>query len=85
MNNKGQGISINVIVIAALALLVMVVLAILFISKVGTFGVQSGDCGNKGGSCFVNACPTNMLMYTGYNCADTASGGKQICCLPVQR
>lgn len=51
MDKKAQGISIDVIIIAAIALIVLVIIAVIFISKLGIFGSQVGDCANKGGMC----------------------------------
>jgi hypothetical protein len=48
---KGQGISINVIIIAAIALLVLVVLSVIFMGRLGQFGTKVGECENKGGKC----------------------------------
>ena len=59
MNTKGQGISINVVIIAVLALIVLVVLAVIFTGRIAIFDrgvsaagkaelismkVQYGDC-----------------------------------------
>lgn len=51
MTKKAQGISINVIIIAAIALLVLVILSVIFIGKLGIFGVKVNECENKGGLC----------------------------------
>lgn len=51
MNKKAQGISVNVIIIAAIALLVLVILSVIFIGRIGIFSSQVGDCVNKGGLC----------------------------------
>jgi len=51
MNKKAQGLSIDVIIVAAIALIVLVIIAVIFISKLGIFGAQVGDCVNKGGKC----------------------------------
>ena len=57
---KAQGISINVIVVAAIALIVMVVLVIIFTGRVGKFGkttseteqnVEDQICLKQGGFC----------------------------------
>ncbi len=37
MSKKGQGLSVNVIIVAALALIVLVVLAVIFIQQTGQF------------------------------------------------
>ena len=51
MSKKAQGISINVIIIAAIALLVLVVLAVIFMGRIGQFGASVAECENKGGKC----------------------------------
>lgn len=85
-NKKGQGISINVIIIAAIALLVLVILSIIFTGRMGIFSHQVNSCSAKGGQCF---------DISGSSCSD-ASGGKytlpyplvkcetegETCCLP---
>ena len=38
MDKRGQGISLNVIIIAALALIVLVILIAIFTGRIGTFG-----------------------------------------------
>jgi hypothetical protein len=81
---RAQGISINVIVVAAIALLVLVVLSVVFLGRFGNFTQQSGDCENKGGRCVVGACPTGTNPYGGWSCQNTASGASQTCCIAVQ-
>lgn len=44
---KGQGISINVIVIAALALIILVILSTIVIQKIGKFSKDSSVCGGS--------------------------------------
>ncbi len=53
MNKKAQGMSLNVIIIAALGLLVLVVLAIIFTGRTGVFVKESDKCGYQGGRCVV--------------------------------
>ena len=48
---KAQGISVNVIIIAAIALLVLVILSVVYIGRMGDWGAQTADCENKGGRC----------------------------------
>lgn len=81
---RAQGISINVIVIAAIALLVLVVLAVVFLGKIGGFTSGASDCENKGGSCVVGSCPGSTITYNNLQCPNTASGASQTCCLAVQ-
>lgn len=51
MSKKAQGMSLNVIIIAALGLLVLVVLAIIFTGRTGVFVRESDKCDIKGGKC----------------------------------
>jgi len=51
MSKKAQGISINVIIIAAIALLVLVVLSVIFMGRLGQWGARVAECENKGGRC----------------------------------
>lgn len=50
LNRKAQGISLNVIIIAALGLLVLVVLAIIFTGRTGIFVKETDKCGTKYGT-----------------------------------
>ena len=47
MDTKAQGISVNVIIIAAIALLVLVILSVIFIGRLGGFGAEVGISTNK--------------------------------------
>lgn len=51
---KAQGLSLNVIIIAALGLLVLVILAIVFTGKTGTFVKESDKCEIQGGTCVLS-------------------------------
>lgn len=81
---RGQGISINVIIVAAIALLVLVVLSVVFLGRFGSFTQQSADCENKGGNCVVGSCPSGTSTFTSWNCPDTTGGASQTCCLAVE-
>ncbi|NQV09302.1 hypothetical protein HQ529_05620 [Candidatus Woesearchaeota archaeon] len=81
---KAQGISLNVIIIAAIALLVLVILSVIFMGRMGTFGTESAACENKGGMCGdvcgevdsnVEAYPT---PYSAWTCDE-----EQVCCIAV--
>ena len=80
MSKKGQGISINVIIIAAIALLVLVVLSVIFLGRFGVFSQKSIDCEGQGGQCVVGACPAGTGEYNVWVCQKTASGAAQTCC-----
>lgn len=47
---KAQGLSLNVIILAAIALLVLIILAVVFSSRMGKFSSGLEDCGSKGGT-----------------------------------
>ena len=57
MSKKAQGISMNVIVIAAIALLVLVVLVLIFTGRIGTFSEGIKKCSGYGGFCVTGAFP----------------------------
>ncbi len=83
MDKRGQGISINVIVVAAIALLVLVILSVIFIGRIDVFGKRSADCGSyAGASICAEACGEGSAAdyptpYPIYRCA--AEG--QVCCI----
>jgi hypothetical protein len=64
---KAQGMSMNVIIIAALALLVLVVLSVIFLTRAGVFSRETVNCRQQGGLCVPTSedCPTSHP--TGYN------------------
>ncbi len=80
---KGQGISINVIIIAAIALLVLVVLSVIFLGRIGLFGVKTISCTDQGGSCSLadEGCAPPTILYTAWNCPKTSAGADQVCCI----
>jgi hypothetical protein len=80
MNSKGQGISINVIIVAAIALLVLVVLSVIFLGRAGVFSQKSLDCEGQGGQCVVGACPAGIGEYNIWVCPKTSGGASQTCC-----
>jgi hypothetical protein len=74
MNRRGQGISINMVIIAAIALLVLIV-AVILVSKSGrnideNAGTQS--CSAQGGICrAVGDCQSPQEIARPYRCKDT--------------
>jgi len=74
-NRRAQGISINVIIIAAIALLVLVILSIIFTGRMGIFSHQVSSCNAKGGQCF---------DISGTTCSD-ASGGQYTLAYPLAK
>ena len=58
---KAQGISMNVIIIAAIALIVLVILSVIFIGRMGSFGKESANCESLGGQCMSLPCAANAM------------------------
>jgi hypothetical protein len=81
MNKKAQGISMNVINIAAIALLVLVILSVIFIGRMGKFGGQTQSCTAQGGRCMEPPCSRHpgVTPYPTGVCEDETL----VCCLPV--
>ena len=85
MNKKAQGISINVIIVAAIALMVLVILSVIFIGRLGIFSESVADCENKGGKCVLTAddCPPDYPQpYSGWKCPKEGEE-EQKCCIKV--
>jgi|GEM_PF-1908059 hypothetical protein len=51
MNKKGESMSLNVIIIAAIALIVLVVLILIFTGRIHLFAAGVSACTNSGGKC----------------------------------
>jgi hypothetical protein len=81
MDKRGQGISINVVIVAAVALLVLVVLSVIFLGRFQIFGAKSVDCVQQGGQCFSGGCPAGqgLRAYTSWVCSGTDAG--KTCCV----
>jgi Na+-driven multidrug efflux pump len=88
MDKRGQGLTLNTIVIAALVLIVLIVLILIFTGNLTNFVKQSNECVSQGGKCYSGtSCPTSpptTLKY-GAVCPEKkdASGAKidQVCCV----
>jgi len=68
MRKKGQGISMNVIIIAAIALLVLVVLSIIFMGRMGQWGADVDSCVTKGGTCLSACDAATQTPYPLWSC-----------------
>ena len=84
---KGQGISLNVIVVAAIALLVLVILSVIFVGRIGTFGEKAADCEQKGGKCIAGVvcrgdAGEKWIKFTDGKCDQ--SDGAYVCCIRVE-
>lgn len=93
ISKRGQGISINVIIVAAIALIVLVVLILIFTGRMGIFGAgiddaTSGkDCneyksasGQSAGWQSGNCDAETTPVYGKINDADQYPGS--VCCVP---
>ncbi len=90
MRKKAQGLSLNVIIIAALALLVLVILAVIFTGRAGMFRKESGDCNTMGGYCSRTGCTGDYERKVGYDCNldgdDSFNEGQAVdgvCCISI--
>lgn len=66
---RGQGLSMNTIVIAVIVLFVMVILLLIFTGRIAIFSLGVRDCQNTGGQCSDNA------QCTGTSIADLNGNG----------
>jgi hypothetical protein len=83
---KAQGLSMNVVIIAALALLVLVVLAVIFLTRTGVWTRESVNCRTQGGVCVSagDTCPdTAPTQYNSWKClkADGSVDTDLKCCV----
>lgn len=76
-NKKGQGISINTIIITAIALLVLIILAVL-VARSGGMASKGTSCISKGGIC-KEICDHDRIV--GVTCPEVG----HTCCNPVSR
>jgi len=80
---KGQGMSLNVIVIAALVVLVLIVLSIIFVRSSGSFSSDLHDCIARGGNCKLNCEPTEIERRNSVCPDDPVTKDPKVCCLPI--
>ena len=78
---KAQGLSLNVIIIAAIALIVLVVISVIFASRSQIFGTETRSCTNKGGTCRDDGCLDNEAKIGDSTNTDCPNE----CCLPVYK
>ncbi len=79
MMKKAQGISINVIIVAAIALIVLVVLVAIFTGRLGAFTRGVSSCTDKGGICEASPCTGDTTTLPGTACEKDGL----VCCLPL--
>ena len=88
MSRKAQGLSMNVIIIAAIALLVLVILAVIFIGRMGSTARNIDQC--KGSCVASDSDCTNQGPYYKVTSEPCYAGGtkdldtdRPICCIGV--
>ena len=84
MSKKAQGISINVVIVAAIALIVLVVLVAIFAGRLGIFSEKLGDveqtCSDFEGAWQADFCGGNQKeIFTATDATDNP--GKHCCVL----
>jgi len=90
MNKKSQGLSINVIIIAAIALVALIVLISIFTNFSGKASKNIGSCIAKGGKCAKDL-PGDKCGGDGYvvplivsgECESSTKNINNLCCLKI--
>ncbi len=90
LNKKAQGLSMNVIIIAAIALLVLVILAVLIL-RAGTGVGEGTGCESTGGTCY-SSCTDLAEDEGGIWAKDVTKSGvrggcreDESCCLRIMK
>ena len=86
MSKRGQGMPMNVIIIAAIALLVLVVLSIVFVNNISGTNKAINSCEETGGACKPAAfgCGETEKLTTSKKCYQSGTDkvdATQICCV----
>lgn len=79
---KAQGLSLNVVVIAALGIIVLVILVIIFSGKADLFGKSLTNCQEKGGTCSGSCGPEDYVIKN-TNCNNDKDLTNDLCCMPL--
>jgi hypothetical protein len=82
-NKKAQGMSINVIVVAAIALLVLVILSVIFMGRMAIFTKNTNDCTKTKGVCMDRTCEAGYSPHPSAVCygADGKPDTYTVCCV----
>jgi hypothetical protein len=81
---KGQGLSVNVIIVAVLALLVLVVVAFIFTGKFGQFSKATANCESIAGNVCEYSCESGYVVDNTRSCYDDDNDPTgEVCCIPV--
>ena len=87
LQKKAQGLSLNVIIIAAIALIVLVVLVMIFTGRMGGFTGTIAMCSNQGGECVTSGgCTSTVGNEAEASCDGDPTnpnppGNKPDCCI----
>jgi len=77
---RGQGLSLNVIIISAIALIVLVVLVMIFTGRMGVFTGGINKCANQGGECGTDEATCRAAGGVPMKASDCPNE----CCIPKQ-
>lgn len=81
---KGQGMPVNVIIIAAIALIVLFILVTLFTGRTKIFAENLESCASKQGICKDKPCDKGEATVPNTKCSqEEIKAGKKICCVQV--
>ena len=84
---RSQGLSINVLIVAAIALIVLVVLAAMFTGRVKIFSEGLQSCRSQQGECESGiSCPDNTALVTNAKCPesdDDKNNNRNLCCVSI--
>jgi nitrogen fixation-related uncharacterized protein len=85
INNKAQGLSITVVIVAAIALIVLVVLVLVFTGKIGQYSENIETCEAKGGKCLAdcNEEAGKIKRDLNIDCIKPGTTENGLCCLTV--
>lgn len=80
LNKRGQGLSLNLVVVGIIAVLVLVVIAFIFSSQAGEVNRQLSSCSSKlpGGQCTLQSDCTGPFVSDD-QCVETVGPGA-VCC-----
>jgi hypothetical protein len=91
-SKKGESLSMNTIVIAAIALTVLIVMIIIFTGKTKDFVIGTKSCEAKKGSCtpLLDCKNNDGIIHRNTNCKDnnpeeleSSNDNFQVCCVDI--
>jgi len=80
---KAQGLSLNMVIVAAIALIILVIIVAIFTGRISVFGKGVSACSTKGGTC-KEACVEGETEAFGARCPEEGQDDiLDTCCIPV--